>query len=172
MDERDLSRFCCLNRDGSDHGTRGHGNRTVTARYGPRRTRLLRGRTCPARFSERKGTPRSTPACRPPNPTVALPAGLTYATVHKQRANGRVAAVGTTPVFGRWAGLLLAGLVAAVSRVVNAAFVERHNGTDRGGAAARGGRRPPSRRTGPRTWRRRGSATSRATSAGQCGPCG
>ena len=69
---------------------------------------------------------------RPRNPTVVVPAGLTYATVHKQRANGRVVSVGTTPVFGTWFGLLLALAMSAVSRVVNAAFVERHHGTDRG----------------------------------------
>ena len=57
MDEHDLSRFCCLNPDCPDHGTRGHGNLTVTARYGPRRTRMLRCRTCTARFSDRTGTP-------------------------------------------------------------------------------------------------------------------
>ena len=57
MDEHDLSRFCCLNPDCDDHGTRGHGNLTVTARYGPRRTRMLRCRTCQGRFSERTGTP-------------------------------------------------------------------------------------------------------------------
>lgn len=57
MDEYDLSRFCCLNPDCADHAKRGHGNLTVTARSGPRRTRMLRCRTCAARFSERKGTP-------------------------------------------------------------------------------------------------------------------
>ena len=57
MDEHDRSRFCCLNPDCGDHGKRGHGNLTVTAYYGPRRTRMLRCRTCAARFSERKGTP-------------------------------------------------------------------------------------------------------------------
>jgi transposase-like protein len=53
----DLSRFCCLNPDCPDHGKRGHGNLTVPMRYGPHRRRLLRCRTCQARFSERKGTP-------------------------------------------------------------------------------------------------------------------
>jgi transposase-like protein len=57
VDDHDLSRFCCLHPDCSEHGKRGHGNLTVTARYGPRRTRMLRCRTCHARFSERKGTP-------------------------------------------------------------------------------------------------------------------
>ena len=53
----DLSRFCCLNPACPDHGRRGHGNLTVTARYGPHQRRLLRCRSCKARFSERKGTP-------------------------------------------------------------------------------------------------------------------
>lgn len=53
----DLSRFCCLNADCSDHGKRNHGNLTVPARYGPSNTRVLRCSTCKARFSERKGTP-------------------------------------------------------------------------------------------------------------------
>src|SRR5258705_5858379 len=54
----DLSRFCCLNPDCPEYGKRGAGNLTVTGRYGPdRRRRMLRCRTCRARFSERKGTP-------------------------------------------------------------------------------------------------------------------
>ena len=55
--EEDLSRFCCLNRDCPDYGKRGAGNLTVPMRYGPHRRRLLRCRTCTARFSERRGTP-------------------------------------------------------------------------------------------------------------------
>jgi transposase-like protein len=54
----DLRRFCCQNPDCPDVGKRGHGNLTVTMRYGPGQTRrMLRCRTCKARFSERKGTP-------------------------------------------------------------------------------------------------------------------
>ena len=53
----DLSTFCCRNPDCPDCGKRGHGNLTVPARYGPRKTRLLRCSTCKTRFSERKGTP-------------------------------------------------------------------------------------------------------------------
>lgn len=54
----DLSSFCCLNPACTDLGKRGHGNLTVTARYGSGKTRrMLRCRTCKARFSERKGTP-------------------------------------------------------------------------------------------------------------------
>ena len=54
----DLSRFCCLNSDCPEHSKRGAGNLTVTHRYGPEKSRrMLRCRTCKARFSERKGTP-------------------------------------------------------------------------------------------------------------------
>jgi len=54
----DLRRFCCQNPACPDHGKRGHGNLTVTMRYGPGKTRrMLRCSTCTARFSERKGTP-------------------------------------------------------------------------------------------------------------------
>ena len=54
----DLSRFCCLNSACPDLGKRGLGNLTVTGRYGPDNSRrMLRCRTCKARFSERKGTP-------------------------------------------------------------------------------------------------------------------
>jgi transposase-like protein len=54
----DLSRFCCLNERCPDFGKRGIGHLTVCARYGKdQRRRLLYGRTCKARFSERKGTP-------------------------------------------------------------------------------------------------------------------
>lgn len=54
----DLTAFCCLNPDCPDHGQRGHGNLSVTMRYGPAKARrLLRCSTCTARFSERKGTP-------------------------------------------------------------------------------------------------------------------
>jgi transposase-like protein len=54
----DLSPFGCLNANCSDYGKRGHGNLTVTARYGPAKARrMLRCSTCAARFSERKGTP-------------------------------------------------------------------------------------------------------------------
>lgn len=54
----DLARLCCLNSGGPDHGQRGAGTLTVTSRYGPDKARrMLRCRTCKARFSERQGTP-------------------------------------------------------------------------------------------------------------------
>lgn len=54
----DLSRFCCLNSACPEYGKREAGNLTVCHRYGPEKARrMLRCRTCKARFSERKGTP-------------------------------------------------------------------------------------------------------------------
>jgi LacI family transcriptional regulator len=53
----DLSAFCCQNPHCPDYGLRGRGNLTAPMRYGPHQRRLLRCRTCKARFSERKGTP-------------------------------------------------------------------------------------------------------------------
>ncbi|MFL5243459.1 MAG: helix-turn-helix domain-containing protein [Gemmataceae bacterium] len=38
-------------------GKRSHGNLSVSGHYGAHQRRLLRCRTCTARFSERKGTP-------------------------------------------------------------------------------------------------------------------
>jgi transposase-like protein len=53
----DLSAFCCQNPQCPDYSQRGKGNLTVPMRYGRGQRRLLRCRTCKARFSERKGTP-------------------------------------------------------------------------------------------------------------------
>lgn len=54
----DLSRFCCQNSECSDYGKRGGENLSVCGRYGSnKQCRMLRCRTCKARFSERKGTP-------------------------------------------------------------------------------------------------------------------
>jgi LacI family transcriptional regulator len=55
--ESDLSQFCCLNASCADCGKRGAGNLGVCGRIGKEgQWRLLRCRTCKARFSERKGT--------------------------------------------------------------------------------------------------------------------
>ena len=54
----DLSRFCCQNSECPDYGKRGAENLSVCGYYGPgNKRRMLRCRTCKARFSERKGTP-------------------------------------------------------------------------------------------------------------------
>ena len=68
----DLRRFCCLNPDCPDHGKRGHGNLTVTMRYGPAKTRrMLRCTTGKTRCSGRKGTPLFD-ARLPPDQVVAV----------------------------------------------------------------------------------------------------
>ncbi len=72
---------------------------------------------------------------RRPAPRKVPPAELPYATVHKVRENNRVVRVETRVVFGTWLGVLLALALSAVSKVVNTAFIERHNGSDRNGNA-------------------------------------
>jgi LacI family transcriptional regulator len=54
----DISRLCCQNSECPDYGKRGGKNLSVCGYYGPgNKRRMLRCRTCKARFSERKGTP-------------------------------------------------------------------------------------------------------------------
>jgi IS1 family transposase len=72
---------------------------------------------------------------RRPAPRKVPPPDLKYATVHKVRENNRVVRVETRVVFGTWLGVLLALAMSAVSKVVNTAFIERHNGSDRNGNA-------------------------------------
>jgi hypothetical protein len=76
--------------------------------------------------------PRTGRPGRPRKPYTVVPTPLTYATVHKERANGRVVRVSTRVVFGTLLAVVLALAVSAVSWAVNTCFVERHNGTDRG----------------------------------------
>jgi len=57
--------------------------------------------------------------------------GLNYATVHKTRRRGRVVKMDWRVVFGSQAQVEAAIEASAVSRTINTAFVERHNGTDR-----------------------------------------
>ena len=66
------------------------------------------------------------------------PAGLRYATVHKTRKKGRVVDVATRVIFGTAASVQAALARSAVSRTVNTAFVERHNGTARNRDAQEG----------------------------------
>jgi len=68
---------------------------------------------------------------RPKKPVKVLPEELKYATVHKDRENGRVVKVETGVVFGTLVAVLAALALSLVSRVVNTVFVERHNGSDR-----------------------------------------
>jgi IS1 family transposase len=57
--------------------------------------------------------------------------GLKYATVHKTRHKGRVVKIDLRAVFGSKAQVEAAIEASAVSKMINTAFVERHNGTDR-----------------------------------------
>ena len=68
---------------------------------------------------------------RGPAAGLVLPKRLCYATVQKRRQGGRVVEVIRALVFGTLALLTLWLVRSRVSRTVNTAFVERHNGTDR-----------------------------------------
>jgi hypothetical protein len=76
--------------------------------------------------------PRTGRPGRPRQAYTEVPPAVTYATVHKERANNRVVRVSLRVVFGTLAAVALALVASAVSRAVNTCFVERHNGTDRG----------------------------------------
>jgi hypothetical protein len=65
-------------------------------------------------------------------PELSLPQGLCYATVHKEREDGRVVSVEPKQVFGTPEGLEEALGESSASRTVNTSFVERHHATDRG----------------------------------------
>jgi IS1 family transposase len=75
--------------------------------------------------------PRTGRPGRPKNPVPVLPKKLKYATVHKERKNGRVVKVTTRVVFGTLRAVLAALALSLVSTVVNTVFIERHNGSDR-----------------------------------------
>ena len=68
---------------------------------------------------------------RPPKAKKVLPRDLKYATVHKERKDGRVVKVTTRVVFGTLGAVLAALAASLVSKVVNTVFIERHNGSDR-----------------------------------------
>jgi len=75
--------------------------------------------------------PRTGKPGRPRKPYKVAPAELHYATVHKIRKKGRVVDVVRRVIFGTAAAVEVALADSEVSRTVNTAFVERHNGTDR-----------------------------------------
>jgi hypothetical protein len=68
---------------------------------------------------------------RQPKPVRRVPAGLTYATVHKTREGHRVVSVEPRLIYGTIGGLVAALASSPVSDAVNTVYVERHNGTDR-----------------------------------------
>jgi IS1 family transposase len=75
---------------------------------------------------ERSGKPG-----RPQKPYKAPVTGLNYATVHKTREKGRVTKIDFRVIFGTVATVMAALALSTVSKAINTAFVERHNGTDR-----------------------------------------
>ena len=84
-----------------------------------------------AAYGETITPPRTGKRGRPKAPRQVAPEGLTYAVVAKTRVKGRVVAVATRVVFGTMAAVLLALGLSKASRVVNTAFLERVNATDR-----------------------------------------
>lgn len=75
--------------------------------------------------------PRTGKPGRPALPYKAPPAKLLYATVHKIREKGRVVKVECRVIFGTIVAIVAALALSLVSKAVNTAFIERHNGTDR-----------------------------------------
>ena len=84
-----------------------------------------------AAYAVAREQPRTGRPGRPRKPKKILPKKLRYATVHKERQNGRVVKVTTRVVFGTLVAVLAALARSLVSKVVNTVFVERHNGSDR-----------------------------------------
>ncbi len=76
--------------------------------------------------AERTGRPG-----RPKAPYKVAPKDLCYATVRKKREKGRVEEIVVGAVFGTLEAVKRALKRSRVSRAINTAFIERHNGTDR-----------------------------------------
>jgi hypothetical protein len=75
--------------------------------------------------------PPGTPGRPPVVPRREIPAGLNYATVHKERRKGRVVSIVTAVVLGTWPAVAGALERSGASRTINTSFVERHHLTDR-----------------------------------------
>lgn len=82
-------------------------------------------------YGQRVTPPRTGKPGRPKAPYQAPPEELHYAVVHKTREKGRVIRIVTRVVFGAVAAVMAAVAASRVSRAINTAFIERHNGTDR-----------------------------------------
>jgi hypothetical protein len=94
----------------------------TTDEYAPYRGAILES------YGETVTPPRSGKRGRPRKSYKVPPAGLTYATVHKTRAKGRVVKVEQRVIFGTAAGVGAALARSASSRAINTSFVERQNG--------------------------------------------
>ena len=82
-------------------------------------------------YGETVVPPRTGKRGRPAKPYKVPPKNLNYATVHKTRKKGRVVKTEQRIIFGTVLAVAAALAASLVSTVVNTAFVERHNGTDR-----------------------------------------
>ena len=100
-------------------------NLLTSDEYAPYREAIFRA------YAVEVEQPRTGRPGRPRKPRKVLPKGVRYATVHKERENGRVVRVTTRIVFGTLAAILAALRLSRVSARVNTVFIERHNGTDR-----------------------------------------
>jgi IS1 family transposase len=82
-------------------------------------------------YGEQVVPPRTGKPGRPKKPYKVPPTGLNYATVHKIREKGRVVKIEYRVIFGTVLAVQAALLGSLVSKAINTALVERHNGTDR-----------------------------------------
>jgi IS1 family transposase len=100
-------------------------NLLTSDEYAPYKTAIFEA------YAEVQEQPRTGRPGRPKKPRKILPQGVKYATVHKERQNGRVVKVTTHVVFGTLVAVLAALALSLVSKIVNTVFIERHNGSDR-----------------------------------------
>jgi hypothetical protein len=75
--------------------------------------------------------PPGTPGRRPLEPKRHAPPDLKYATVPKERENGRVVAIVTAVILGTWPAVAGALKRSKASQTINTSWVERQHGTDR-----------------------------------------
>ena len=93
--------------------------------YPPYKTAILDA------YGQEVTPPRTGKPGRPKGSSKVPPADLNYAQVYKTREKGRVVKIDLKVVFGTLATVTAALAQSLVSKAINIAFVERHNGTDR-----------------------------------------
>jgi len=100
-------------------------NLITSDEYKPYKKAILKayGRKITPPATGKRGRPKGS--CRVPMK------GLKYATVHKTRQRGRVVKIVLQAIFGSKSEIEAAIETSAVSKTINTAFIERHNGTDR-----------------------------------------
>lgn len=97
----------------------------TTDEYAPYRQAVLDA------YGQTVTPPRTGKRGRPRAPYKVAPPALRYATVHKTRRQGRVTKIECRVVFGEPQEVEQVLARSPVSRKINTAFVERHNGSDR-----------------------------------------